>query len=82
MINHRKPPGNTIDLDYLLNEEQASGLLGCSKSTLKMSRHTGELYGRPGPSYLKLGRRNVRYRHQTIDSWIGQFDEVSSTANY
>ena len=64
--------------ERLTNNESAD-FIGCSPNTLKMSRSTGKLFGVNAPSYIKLGRA-VRYKVETLEEWLSQFDEISSTA--
>ncbi|SFE15971.1 hypothetical protein SAMN04487869_1042 [Marinobacter sp. DSM 26671] len=62
-----------------LNTRDAALVLGCSPNTLRLSRHTGTLFGRPTPAYLKLGRL-VRYEEERLQQWLAQFDEQRNTA--
>ncbi len=59
------------DSRLLLNEDQASAMLGVSVSTLiklrAACRH--KTSGRQGPAYVKLGR-SVRYRIADLEAWI------------
>ena len=63
----------------LISSKEASLEIGCADQTLKQSRVTGSLFGKPAPAYLKIGR-TVRYKRNTVETWIGQFPEVSNTA--
>lgn len=58
-----------------LNNREAAEYIGISGYTLKLSRHTGSLCGKPAPAHRKLGRLVV-YDKATIDAWIEQFPEV------
>jgi len=57
----------------------AADFLGCSPSTLKISRVTGRLLGSKAPAYRKIGRK-VIYDHETIHSWFNQFQPRNNTA--
>lgn len=57
---------------------QAAQYLGCSEQTLRISRHTGKLFGVTAPPYRKLGR-TVRYERARLDEWLGQFEEQTNT---
>jgi hypothetical protein len=71
----------TID-DELLAENDAASILGAAKSTLKQSRHTGKLFGKPAPPYLKLGLRSIRYKRSDLLNSRDQFQEFRSTSEY
>lgn len=49
----------------LLDEKQASELLGVSPRALQSWRQNGR-----GPSYVRISSRCVRYRISDIDCWI------------
>lgn len=51
----------TLDL---LDETEAAGLLGVSRTTLARMRRAGT-----GPSFLRLGRK-VRYRSEDVVAWV------------
>ena len=57
-------------LDNLIDTKKAAKLLDVSQETLRQSRCTGLLFGRPAPEYLKLGRRTVRYPMQELKDWL------------
>ena len=66
----------------LLSNNEAASYLGVSPNILRLSRHTGELFkGAPAPQYVKFGYA-VRYRKQTLDSWLGSLEEVGSSADH
>ena len=64
-----------------ISTADAAALIPCQPSTLKKSRHTGELFGVPSPAFLKLGRR-VFYDADVIDEWLSQFDSYENTSQY
>lgn len=64
--------------NLLLTTNETASLLGCAPQTLKISRHTGILFGVNTPSFLKMGR-SVRYKRETLDVWLKQFEEQSTT---
>lgn len=66
-------------LPDLLDNNEAAQLLQCSPNYMRLSRHTGLLFGVPAPAFLKMGRK-VRYRRETLLSWLAQFDEKPNTA--
>ena len=72
---------NSISLDLLLADLEASRLLGAAKSTLKQSRHSGILFGRPAPPFLRLGR-SIRYRLSDLLEFRDQFPEYRNTSEY
>jgi len=62
-----------------LNTKAAAAFLGCSPSTLKISRVTGTLLGSKAPPYRKLGRKVV-YDHEALHNWLDQFQPRTNTA--
>ncbi len=62
---------NDDDWDSSGNDE-AAGFIGVAPSTMKQSRSTGLLLGKPAPKYSKRGRL-VRYRNKTLRKWVRQF---------
>jgi len=66
-------------LPDLLDNNEAAQLLRCSPNSMRLSRHTGQLFGMPAPAFLKMGR-NVRYRRETLLTWLAQFNEKPNTA--
>ena len=74
----RSSPHHTQNLS--LNNNDAAELLGVSPGTMRLSRHTGELFKNvPAPSFMKMGRA-VRYRRETLISWLEQWGEFENTA--
>ena len=63
-----------------LNNDDAAALLGVSPGTMCLSRHTGEIFKNvPAPPFMKMGRA-VRYRRETLVSWLEQWSEFENTA--
>lgn len=59
-------------------EEEASIYIGMSRSFLRQSRMNGNLEGRiPGPDFIKVGSRSVRYLREDLDAWLGMFTKCS-----
>ncbi|MDB4567605.1 hypothetical protein N9104_02465 [Pseudomonadales bacterium] len=65
----------------LLNERQAAIFLGAAASSVKQSRHTGMLFGKPSPSFVKCGR-STRYKLSALLEFRDQFPEYRSTSEY
>jgi len=63
----------------LFNTYEAAAFLAIEPMTLKQSRHTGELFNRRAPKFLKMGR-TVRYRLSTLETYLAQFPELANTA--
>jgi excisionase family DNA binding protein len=61
-------------LNEYLTTEEAAQVLKVGKSTLEQARLTGS-----GPSFVKFGKRTVRYRMDDIIAWGKTF---SSTSEY
>lgn len=68
-------------IDPLLPESQAAEILGTTKNTLKQSRHTGILFGKKAPAFIKLGR-SAKYKLSTLIAFRDEFPSYHSTAEY
>lgn len=64
---------------HLFDSQRAADYLTCSEQTLRVSRHTGRLFGVSAPPYRKMGRA-VRYDRARLDNWLSQFEEQNNTA--
>ena len=57
-------------------EEEASIYTGMSRSFLRQSRMNGTLEERvPGPIYIKVGSRAIRYLKEDLDAWLDTFSK-------
>jgi hypothetical protein len=65
--------------DSLVSNSEAAKVVSASSETMKISRCTGYLFGLPAPKHLKFGR-TVRYKKSTLQAWLDQFEEQSSTS--
>ena len=72
---------NQENLEELLTTTQAARLLGAAPSSLKQSRHTGLLFGKPAPTFIKCGR-SARYKLSVLIKFRDQFPEYNSTSEY
>ena len=57
---------------------QAANEISIAESTLRKSRVTGILCGRPAPQYTKLGRR-VIYDSEDLYYWLAQLPKGNCT---
>ena len=63
-----------------LNNQDAANFIGVSPATMRLSRHTGELFKNvPAPRFMKIGRA-IRYRRETLIEWSEQWGEFENTA--
>ena len=60
----------TIEVPHYLNTEQVALLLNTTPAVIRLSRHEGTLFGRPGPMYRKVGARKILYEAAEIKRWI------------
>jgi len=57
-----------------LTEPQAADYIGISRSFLRQDRMNGERENRtPGPRYIKVGSRAIRYLIEDLDAWLDQW---------
>ena len=66
-------------MDKLVKESEAAEFFGVSKSTLKQSRHTGVLFGKTAPPFVRLNR-SIRYKEAALEDFILQFPELRNTS--
>ncbi len=58
----------------LLTEAQAAQYIGMSRSFLRQSRMHGIRENRtPGPAWIQVGTRSIRYPIASLDEWINSF---------
>jgi len=62
----------------LLSSSDAARLIGIAEITIKKSRRSGTLLGKPAPVFLKMGRV-VRYEAGAIQQWLAQFQPFRTT---
>jgi hypothetical protein len=65
--------------DRLLTSEEYAPLVGTTSASLKQSRYTGVLFGRPAPRFLKMGRA-VRYTLSSGIEFRSQFPDYRNTS--
>jgi len=58
----------------LATERKTAEYLGCAPATLRQSRWSGRLFGKPAPAFLRLGR-SIRYDLDSIDHWLATVAE-------
>jgi len=66
--------------DELIKNSEAAAVLSCAPSYLKLSRHTGLLFGVKAPEHIRMGKRSIRYRRSTLVNWLSQFVERPNTS--
>lgn len=75
--SHRKKP---LDPNVAaFNNYHAAEYLGFSPVSLKMSRNTGVLGGRPAPNFKRAGRK-VIYLRVVLDSWLEELPTYRNSA--
>ena len=67
--------------DFLLSDNEAAKILGAAPASLKQSRYTGDLFGKPAPPFVKMGR-STRYRLSALLEFRDQFPEYRNTSEY
>jgi hypothetical protein len=72
-------PDSTIEpIAGLMNEVQAARYLATTSNTLRLSRHTGQLWlDVPAPKFVRAGRA-VRYVKADLDEWIARLSRYGS----
>lgn len=66
-------------LDPLVADREAAKVLGSTQNSFKQSRHTGKLFGKPAPEFIKMGR-SVRYKLSTLIKFRDQFPRYQNTS--
>lgn len=57
---------------------EAAALLYTTPGSLRTSRVTGVLFGKPTPKFIKRGGK-VGYKRETLDAFNAQFHEQANT---
>jgi len=74
-----KPPLCQHENETYLKNGPSAEFINCAHQTLKLSRHTGLLFGVKAPEYIKRGR-SIVYRKSTLEKWLAQFVERPNTS--
>ena len=61
------------------NNDHGAAYIGAAPTSLKASRRTGELWGRPAPEYKKAERK-VIYLRAILDQWLADLPDYKNTA--
>jgi hypothetical protein len=72
---------HSAQFEPLLTTTDAADLLGSEASTLKQSRHTGILFGKAAPPFVKMGR-SARYKLSALLEFRDQFPEYRNTSEF
>lgn len=75
-------PNSLLDseLPAAFSTSGAAEYINSTPGMLRLSRHTGELWGRAAPRFLKAGPRKVLYLRADLDSWLAAMPRYCSTA--
>ncbi len=65
MNQYNKLEDEIVNLDRLIDENEAAALLCYSTRALQNWRHRGG-----GPKFIKVSARSIRYRVRDIHEWI------------
>lgn len=65
----------------LLNNNESAAYLNVAPFTLRNSRSTGILLGKPAPRFRKRGRK-VIYERTELDRYNDQFPQLQNTSQY
>lgn len=66
-------------VDPLLGDVEAAEVLSSTCASMRQSRYTGQLFGRPAPRFTKMGR-SAKYKLSTLLEFRDQFPEFQNTA--
>lgn len=64
----------------ILTHDEAAQYLGVSRCSLRDSRQSNKLYGRPAPKHIRLNYRTVVYKKTTLDTWLNTLEEFQTGA--
>ena len=53
-----------------LSTSDVARILNTNPTSIKMSRSSGMLFGRPAPEHRKIGLRKIVYEVDTIVAWV------------
>ncbi|MDA1371709.1 MAG: hypothetical protein O2971_13240 [Proteobacteria bacterium] len=80
-MNDQSYPNSLPNIDPLLCDQEAAQVLGTTSASLKQSRYTGQLFGKPAPRFMKMGR-SARYRLSVLLRFRDQFPEYQNTSEF
>lgn len=80
-MNDQTQSARLPNSDPLLNDVQAASIIGTTGASLKQSRYTGLLFGKPAQKFLKMGK-SAKYKLSTLQAFVDQFSEFQSTSEY
>lgn len=78
-MSDKPSPLDRPEFDTLLSDIDAAKVLDSTSASLKQSRYTGMLFGRPAPKFIKMGR-SAKYKLSTLLAFRDQFPEFQNTA--
>ena len=74
---HKITPLNSAAAAF--SNDHSAEYIGVSKNSLKISRRTGELCGKPAPEYKKAERK-VIYLKSVLNQWLADLPGYKNTA--
>ncbi len=70
----------SIQNGEIFTHDEAAQYLGVSRCSLRDSRQSNKLYGRPAPKHIRLNYRTVIYKKTTLDEWLSRLEEFQTGA--
>lgn len=62
----------------MMTTREAAYVIGVTENTLRQSRVTRRLHGRPAPPFYRYGHRTVKYHRDELDQWKSGQDYPSA----
>lgn len=69
---------NLLDKSFLTTAEFAE-VLRTNDVTIRQSRRSGMLYGRPAPVHKRMGLRKIMYSSDVIKEWLDSIPDSRKT---
>ena len=63
----------------VLDTQRAAEYVGTTPNNLRLSRHTGILFGKPSPEFIVAGSKRL-YRVKVLDHFLNSLETFSTTA--
>ncbi len=79
MSKHAEQIHKALSTKRALTEEEAAAYIGMSRSFMRQSRMNGKRDTHiPPPTYIRVGKRSIRYLVDDLDAWLAQFERVTA----
>lgn len=58
----------------MMSTSVAAQFIGVTENTLRQSRYSRRLHGRPAPPYYRYGYKTIKYNRAELEAWLSGID--------